>query len=99
MCCDESSNFDPETGSGNRQTFRYVAAGGEVSPLTITLPAARLNANYNVTLTMARTAAGATAFKEVWPLVNTFTTTDFDVEPAVALELGDILLFTVEDLT
>lgn len=96
-CCCDDSNFDPEA-PDTKQVFRYVAAGGETT-FTVNLPAARASANYNVTLTMARTVAGATAYKDVWPLIDTYTINDFDIEAAVALELGDILQFTVEDLT
>lgn len=81
------------------QVFRYVAVGGEANPLAIGAAegfVVRANANYNVQLTMGGPLANA--FKDARPLVSTFTINGFDVESAVALEVGDVLMFTVEDL-
>lgn len=95
--CDSSGGGGgPPTPSTN-QVFRYVATGAEGTQFTVALPALRASANYNVQITQGGPLANV--FKTPRALVSTFTNTDFDVELAAAAEAGDILMFTVEDLT
>ena len=93
-CCAED-NFDPGA-DGSSQVFRYVAAGGEANPLTINLPGARPDTNYNVQVTLARPAANA--LKDLSIVSTSLTLTTFDVELSAPLEADDILMFTVEEL-
>jgi hypothetical protein len=85
------------TVSTTKQVFRYTATGAEPNPFTVTLPAARASANYNVQIMLLR--ALANAIKIVSVVSGTLTINDFDVELSAAIELGDILMITVEDFT
>jgi len=84
-------------GGGSAGTpFRYVATGDEGNPFTVPLPAARANTNYNIQLTLMRPTGNNIKVPSV--VDGSLTLTGFDVECTVALQLGDTLLITVEDL-
>lgn len=79
------------------QVFRYVVTGMESNPFTVALPTVRSSASYNVQCTFGGPIANA--FKEYRPLASTFLTTGFDVECGAVPDAGDVLMFTVENLT
>src|SRR5688572_1357138 len=85
------------TGTEEKQVFRYTAVGNEGVTLTISLPAARTSANYNVQASHG--GPSANAIKVCRPVVSTFSTTQFQVELSSSAQAGDIYMFTVDDLT
>jgi hypothetical protein len=80
-----------------KQVFRYVATGAELATFPVALPAVRASVNYNVQCTMGGPTANG--FQDKRPLVATFAVGTFDVECPTPPEVGDIFMFTVEDLT
>lgn len=78
----------------NTQNFRYTVAS-VASSYTITLPAARSDTDYRVDWSIADgtyTVGGQVP-------IATRTTTQFVLTPDSPLSIGDVLEFTVEDLT
>lgn len=94
----DDGTVHPLTSASLPQVFRYTAVGGEANPFTIGAAQgflARASANYNVQATLG----GPNAVKTMQPLVASFTVNDFSLESSGALEAGDVVMLTVEDLT
>lgn len=87
----------PGIAADTKQVFRYTVTGAEANPFPVALPAVRASANYNVQYTNG--GPQANAFVDYRPLVVSFANNAFNVECSIAPQAGDVLMFTVEDLT
>ncbi len=85
-------------GGGVTQVFDYTVTGAEVpslSDFTVTLPAARTTTNYSVQTGMQ----GVAIIVEVDTPKTDFTLTTIHVISTLAFTVGDVITFTVQDLT
>lgn len=85
---------DVPTSNLNTQNFRYTVAS-VASSYTIPLPAARADTNYRVDWSIAD---GTYTVGGQVPIADR-TTAQFVLVPDAPLSIGDVLEFTVEDLT
>lgn len=82
----------------NKEVFRYTSSGESSTLIAIALPTARDNANYNVQATLLNPIAGSGKTLRVVSDTG-FSSLGFSVETGAPLDNGDILMFTVEDLS
>lgn len=92
--------FEPTLTASPRQVFTYLATGAEGALFAIGNPQGfitRVTANYNVQVSLCR--PGANALKIASIVDGTLAVNTFTVELSAPVEAGDVLMFTVEDLT
>jgi hypothetical protein len=93
-------NLQPTITLSPTQVFEYVATGTEPNPLTIGAPegmVARASTNYIVHATLRTT--GGNAIKKIVVVDGSQTLTQFQLRFDVPLEMGDILMLTLDDLS
>ena len=81
------------TGVANAQNFKYTVQGGDGSDFTVTLPAARADANYRIMATLVDVVAHVTMS---FPVAGR-TTSQFNCVTSGAVTAGDTIEFLVVD--